>query len=1170
MPFFGRHTTRTTAIPVVTKRVITNDNARTIGDDTLTPIERELMNVVLDGFSFIRPEAVEALVNNQYDKSYDKEVDRAFSMIESDVAHELHRQLVQSGKAEANQLSQQIVTALEQTVGKAETSPIEIAASFAFNANHPEALSWARNESSRLVTNMKKEQIAMIRRVMGQSFGAGATRVGTSSNLRTILEQISPGTDAGKLVARTLGVNSNGLTVRYEQALYNHSNQLARQLAARGVEGTKALEKIKTSTDKYATKLRRARARTIARTESMMAYNEGKQQAWNQAADKGLINKRTARKVWHTGPFDVCTICAPLNGQTQPLDKPFSIKRMTPPAHPNCRCTMALNSMPSGQRSRGMGTGKPNDPFRVSVPDHPDIDDFAPLPGTDIPDVTGAPRPTIPAEGFTSERRVVGGEDIEFHIHSDGRVRVPGTEIERDPTGRWFRPDKNATPEEFIPSRNSAAGKIERAVKGGSPPPIKPVVVEPPVVVPEPLPVIPEPIPQPSVPTIQEFDADGKVPAFRINTDGSIRLEDTYHNGSLVRRTLDGKWQRIDKPNGYNYVEFTPSQNSAAGQLERHLKRNNFKPGEVFKPAGVVTPPKPVTPDVKPIPAPENQYVPPIGDTAGFEISREGIIVIEGETYSGSPIMRLADGRWIRSNRTTGQFEEFVPMRLSAAGRIEENLRSNNFKVGDMFVRPDLKPTTLVPTGTGTAGPLSGARPDLVVDIEDLRDDISLLEKGVPTSRKTSDWIGWDEHPNLKAAMDAIDEAGGRVLAKIEQELLRLDPTALDDIKAVEALIVEANDRAIELAQEVVSEYRKAWYSVLDDIHDRAVSPRTKALMSYVEIPASDNVYDVYLSFDLVSRNRLLEAMIEEGDTEAGRLLARLLRAEDPKYLKNEWVDIVERARANAKDAKLTPMMLEQDFVDFPQFKESIESWQAANRAKTKHGASTIELRKEVKKIKDRVDTRRREVMLDVLRASRPYYGQPRASIGSYFSNVTLPRTINRKLWDNAIEELDGMLPAEWVGDTIAQTRRGGWTAKFSKRGRNTQQLRLIEISGHTVDEGRGKNGWRSTLMHEFQHSTQDVRGVAQSEYAIINRLGKKQGLSSSSTPQVYLKVKGKPPEIAFDLGIGDLYTGRIYSFGSTEVTTRGLERLFYEDWDTMRVNGDEYIRYLLGMLMGV
>jgi len=106
MPFFGRHIRRTTAIPVVTKRVITNDNARIIGDDTLTPIERELMNVVLDGFSFIRPEAVEALVNNQYDTRYDKEVDRAFSMIESDVAHELHRQLVQSGKAEANQLSQ--------------------------------------------------------------------------------------------------------------------------------------------------------------------------------------------------------------------------------------------------------------------------------------------------------------------------------------------------------------------------------------------------------------------------------------------------------------------------------------------------------------------------------------------------------------------------------------------------------------------------------------------------------------------------------------------------------------------------------------------------------------------------------------------------------------------------------------------------------------------------------------------------------------------------------------------------------------------------------------------------------------------------------------------------------------------------------------------------------
>ena len=40
--------------------------------------------------------------------------------------------------------------------------------------------------------------------------------------------------------------------------------------------------------------------------------------------------------------------------------------------------------------------------------------------------------------------------------------------------------------------------------------------------------------------------------------------------------------------------------------------------------------------------------------------------------------------------------------------------------------------------------------------------------------------------------MDAIDKAGGRVLAKIEQEVRRLDPTAQDDIRAIDKLIDDA------------------------------------------------------------------------------------------------------------------------------------------------------------------------------------------------------------------------------------------------------------------------------------------------------------------------------------------------------------------------------------------
>ena len=1174
MPIFGRHIKRTTAVPLVAKRVIEFNNARNIGDTALNSAERAMSESLLDGFSMIRPEEFEKLVNNIYYTGYEKEVERAFSVIESELASELHKQLVESAKAEAKDLSQQFINALT----KAELpTPAEITMAFSFNAQSPEALKWARDESSKLVTNMKKDQLAMVRRVVGQSFGAGDTRAGTSKNLRAILSQVSPGTDAGKLVARTLGVNANGLTVRYEQALFNRATQLANTLTAQGIEGTKALEKIKTDTNKYAEKLRRQRARTIARTETMMAYNEGKQQAWNQAADRGLINKQTARKVWVTGPMDVCPICAPLNGQNQPINKPFSIRRMTPPAHPNCRCTMVLNASPKGRPTQGLGTGTPGDPFRVSVPDVPNLDDFPPLPNLDAGDVVSAPRSTTPAEGFSVERRVVSGEDVEFHVHSDGRIQVPGTDIERDPTGRWFRNDKNGVREEFIPSRNSAAGKIERGVKGGVPTPPKPVVPEPtPPIVPEPVVVVPEPPVKPSLLDRQVFDRDGKIPAFRINTDGTIQLPDTYHNGSPIRRTADGKWERIAEPNGNYYVEFTPSQNSAAGQLERHLKRNKFKPGEEFKPTGV-TPPKPVAPEPKPIPAPEDQYVPPSGEVGGFNISREGIIILENETYAGQPIMRLNDGRWIRANKNTGQMEEFQPLRGTNAFRVEENLKQHNFKVGEMFQRPDMNLSNVdVPTGISpTAGPLSGARPDLVVDIEDLRADIARLPKQGRRSMGSQDWVGWDESPDLAAAMDAIDEAGGRVLKMIEDEVLKRNPEVQQLLQTLQTQIDELNEQVQPLLLARQQALGDSWKRVLKKLEDD-MTPAGRAIFKDVEFTVLDDRASI--TFSPVNTSRLLEAMIEEGDTPTGRQIARLLRLEN--YERQEWEQVIDNITSTKYQTTFAIYTndglevsvrylgtLAQNDRTLRQFQDVYDD---ANVTYQDAMSKITDLHAEKRKHNRVLATARREVMVDVLRASRPRYGQSRVSLQSYFSSINAPQVVGTRRVEQALQELTELLPAEWVEDTVRETRGMGWTLKFAPRGGNTKSRRLIELSGDRANDGRDMGGWRSTLMHEVQHSTQDVRGVVDTEYAIFNRLGKKQGLSSSSRPQIYMKHKGKADEIAFDLGVDDLYTGRIYPWGSTEVTTRGLERLFHSDWYFLRTNGDQYLRYLLGILIGL
>ena len=1062
MPIFGRHIKRTTAIPLVAKRVIEFNNARNIGDNALNSAERAMSESLLDGFSMIRPEEFEKLVNNIYYTGYEKEVERAFSVIESELASELHKQLVESAKAEAKDLSQQFINALT----KAELpTPAEITMAFSFNAQSPEALKWARDESSKLVTNMKKDQLAMVRRVVGQSFGAGDTRAGTSKNLRAILSQVSPGTDAGKLMARTLGVNANGLTVRYEQALFNRATQLANTLTAQGIEGTKALEKIKKDTNKYAEKLRRQRARTIARTETMMAYNEGKQQAWNQAAYRGLINRQTARKVWVTGPFDVCPICAPLNGQNQPINKPFSIKKMTPPAHPNCRCTMVLNASPQGRPTQGLGTGTPGDPFRVSVPDVPNLDDFPALPNLDAGDVVSAPRPTTPAEGFNIERRVVSGEDVEFHVHTDGRVQVPGTDIERDPTGRWFRTDKNGAREEFIPSRNSAAGKIERGVKGGVPTPPKPVIPEPtPPIVPEPVVVVPEPPVKPSLLDRQEFDRDGKIPGFRINTDGTIQLPDTYHNGSPIRRTADGKWERIAEPNGNYYVEFTPSQNSAAGQLERHLKRNKFKPGEEFKPAGGTTP---VTQPKVPEP---------------------------------------------------------------------------------VVVQPD-KPSIA----------------HLKVDIDDLLADAKRLPRlGKRRMPNYSDWVGNTETDDIKAALDAFDEMGRRIEIVIEQEIQRRGGALLSEVKELRKqlkVIEELRDSVVGERQRLMDEAANA---MLDHVKVNLRSTEARQLIDDVKVQVENYSYGKIVREDKV---KLLKAILAEGDTPAGNQLARdfmRLGNEDSSW--QDILDLVDRQLERGFEHSVFTSTLE-NFPDVEAVSSRLKILLEYESESNLRAASMHELRMKIIKLREELQLQSADVVRDVLEATRPGFGQSTNLIKDYFRDIRLPKQIKQQTMDEAMDELRSRLPAEWIDETFAETRGSGWSMRFGKRGHNDIQKRHIEMSGNKEDAGRGR-GWRSTLTHEFQHSVQMIKGMADGEYAIFNRLANMRGITKGTKPMKYAKG-----EYAFDLGVDDLYTGKMYFGGYSEVTTRGMERLFHEYWQTYTADQQELIafrRYLLGILAGL
>lgn len=369
---------------------------RPTGDTRLTNLERELAAVVEQGFDRVPTNAFLALVADSNDESYRRAVDEALGSVQDAIAEVLHRQLVATGKQATSELKTELASLFRQMY-KAEKPTIhQVVANFAFNVDSQDALDYARREAATLVTNMGTEQVSAMRDLVATSRATNQTRRQTSNALRGLLEQVSPGSDAGRLVASTVGANVNGLTVRAERAVLNHANREAARLADSGITGRKALKEVKDSTNAYARRLRQSRSRTIARTEIVRAAEAGRQESWNQAAKQGLIDPKVATKTWSTGPYDVCPICRGLQATSVPVKGSWPNGIKHPPAHPNCRCTMVLNTYPPATPPQAVGSGTVDDPYRIVHDDDiPNLDDYPPLTGTEVevPDLSG-PRAT--------------------------------------------------------------------------------------------------------------------------------------------------------------------------------------------------------------------------------------------------------------------------------------------------------------------------------------------------------------------------------------------------------------------------------------------------------------------------------------------------------------------------------------------------------------------------------------------------------------------------------------------------------------------------------------------------------------------------------------------------------------------------------------------------------
>jgi len=201
--------------------------------------------------------------------------------------------------------------------------PIEVGILADLNVTSPYVLQAANRMAGKLIVGVNGQTKRAVRRIIHDAWRDG----------------MAP-RDAARLVRGVVGLDE-----RRAVALANYTKSVA------------ASPRSTILTDKYAARLLKNRALTIARTETMKAANMGRQLAWKTMAERGQLPAGFTQ-AWIVTPDDrLCELCAPMADQKVSLYEDFAstvkgvlpservsysgVEVEQPPLHPSCRCTLS-------------------------------------------------------------------------------------------------------------------------------------------------------------------------------------------------------------------------------------------------------------------------------------------------------------------------------------------------------------------------------------------------------------------------------------------------------------------------------------------------------------------------------------------------------------------------------------------------------------------------------------------------------------------------------------------------------------------------------------------------------------------------------------------------------------------------------------------------------------
>jgi hypothetical protein len=187
-------------------------------------------------------------------------------------------------------------------------------AGFAFGLVNERAVEWASVHGTAMFPEIADETRSAIRTIVARALRDGRMPAEVTGEIRNLL----------------------GLDEREAGAV----DRLRRRLIGDG----RTAEQIERITTRYANRLLRYRAETIARTEVLSAANRGQEALWAEAVRQGLLTESAWERMWLIARDErACKLCRPLDKARAPMiGGTFPGGIGGPPRHTRCRCTTGL------------------------------------------------------------------------------------------------------------------------------------------------------------------------------------------------------------------------------------------------------------------------------------------------------------------------------------------------------------------------------------------------------------------------------------------------------------------------------------------------------------------------------------------------------------------------------------------------------------------------------------------------------------------------------------------------------------------------------------------------------------------------------------------------------------------------------------------------------------